>query len=131
MSDYSGGEIGGIVSAALAGLATSAVAIREYLKRERVANAHDSSTVAGISAHDRIIANMQAEIERLSKEQEKMQRQLNRLTGKLASVRMVAIDCYALASECDCNGEHKAMLMAHLKMIVADELKASDEDVDE
>lgn len=131
MADYSGGEVTGIITGALAALTTLAIGVREYLKREKVSTAQDNSTVKGISANDTVIANMQVEMQRLTKIVEKMQRQINRLTGKLASVRMVAIDCYALANECDCTGENRRVLLAHLKTIITDDLKnAEDEEED-
>ena len=120
MADYSANEVVGIVAGATAALGTLGVSIREYLKREKVGNAADAAQIGGLGANTQIIGAMREELNRLAVRVDVLEKQVDALTDKLANVRLIALDCYQLANECDCEGAHKARLLDHLKQIIKD-----------
>ena len=108
------GYLGAIATA----LTTGGFALRSYFKREKVANAVDASTVKSHQGNDTVVDI--AEVARLSTRLSELESKVSHLTDKLAAVRLIALDCYQLANECDCNGVNKARLLEHLKQIIRD-----------
>jgi hypothetical protein len=51
---------------------------------------------------------------------DELETRVEHLTEKLASVRLVALDCYQVANECACTGENRARLLMYLKTIIKD-----------
>ena len=96
--DYDPNSTIGIIGAAATALIGLGVAAREYLKRERVGNAQDNSTVAGIGANDKVLSNLVAEVARLTARIDELEEKVEHLTAKLANVRLIALDCYQLAN---------------------------------
>ena len=110
----------GYLGAAATALTTGGFALRSYFKREAVSNVSDASTVKGIQGNDKVLDNLVTEVARLSKRISELETKVEHLTDKLAAVRLIALDCYQLANECDCNGVNKARLLEHLKQIIRD-----------
>ena len=110
------GYLGAIATA----LTTGGFALRSYFKKEKVSDASDSSVVKGFQGNDKVLDNLIAEVARLSVRITELEGKVEHLTDKLAAVRLIALDCYQLANECDCEGTNKAMLLEHLKQIIRD-----------
>lgn len=109
------------ISAGIAAAAALGLALREYLKREKVGNAQDSNTVQGLNASDKVVGLMREELNRLAQRVDVLEGQVDELSGKLASVRVIAVDCYALAIKCQCPAnDDKTALLANLKQIIRD-----------
>ncbi len=106
--------IGGAVTA----LITSVVGINAYLSRKRVGDAADTSTIIGFKGNDQLLKNLQDELKRLSEKVNEMDTKIDHLTDKLANVRLVALDCYQLATDCGCDDENRTALLNHLRTII-------------
>lgn len=101
---------------ALAGLG---LWLRRYFKSMGLEEVAQTSVKAGIESNDKIIANMQVEMERLGKRISVLERQVDDLTDKLANVRVVALDCYSIVLELPgIADEARARLVTHLKQII-------------
>ena len=120
MADFSTSEVSGIIATTLTALTATAVGIRRYLKDDRISSAQTDSTVAGIGANDKILNNLVAEVARLVGRVDVLEGQVESLTNKLASIRLIALDCYQIANECQCHPESRDRLLAHLKQIIKD-----------
>lgn len=110
------GYLGAIATAITAGGFT----LRSYFKREKVTDASNDSTVKGFQGNDKVVDNLIAEVARLSTRLTELESKVEHLTDKLAAVRLIALDCYQLANECDCAGANKTRLLEHLKQIIRD-----------
>jgi hypothetical protein len=113
-------ELIGYLGGAVAALTTIGVGIREYLKRDKVSNASDDSTIKGFKGNDSVLDNLVKEVARLSGRVADLESKVEHLTDKLAAVRLIALDCYQLANECECSGANKERLLTHLKQIIRD-----------
>ena len=120
MSDISTTELITYLGTAATALTTTGFALREYFKREKITNASDASTVKGIQGNDAVLDNLIAEVARLSTRITDLETKVEHLTDKLAAVRLIALDCYQLASECECCGDNRERLLMHLKQIIKD-----------
>ena len=129
MADVDQGSIVGGISALIVALGGSAVAVREYFKRSKLTDVNIDSAISGVAANDGVIKNLQEENARLKTDMETMRRQLqseidalrkdlDEVIRKLANVRLVALDAYQLATDCDC--DHRDRLLEHLKQIIKD-----------
>ena len=120
MNEYDPSSTTTLIGTATAALLAVGVAAREYLKREKLTDASRDSTVSGITANDKVLTNLVAEVARLTKRIEELEARVEHLTDKLANVRVIALDCYQIANECDCIGDNRARLLEHLKTIIRD-----------
>lgn len=114
MADFSVTEliVGGVTS-----LGAISVGVREYLKRERVSNAADNAQIGGLGANAQVIAAMREELNRLAVRVDVLEKQVDALQDKLAGVKMIAIDCYAIASK-QPHSQEQQTLLDHLKQII-------------
>ena len=110
----------GYLSAIATAITAGGFTLRKYLRTEKVSDASDSSTVKGFKGNDAVVDNLIAEVARLSTRLTELEDKVSHLTDKLAAVRLIALDCYQLANECDCDSENKARLLIHLKQIIRD-----------
>ena len=118
MGEYDPSAATGLISGVAAALVAVGVAAREYLKREKFSDAGRDSVIGGIAANDKVLANLVGEVARLTTRIDELEARVEHLTDKLASVRLVALDCYQVANECSCAGENRARLLAYLKTII-------------
>lgn len=120
MGEYDPSTATGLISGVVAALVAVGVAAREYLKREKFSDAGRDSAIGGIAANDKVLANLVGEVARLTTRIDELETRVEHLTEKLASVRLVALDCYQVANECACTGENRARLLMYLKTIIKD-----------
>ena len=128
------------------GLLAAGVFLRDFLKGRALTDVNRDAAINGVGINQQVLNNLVDEVERMkqreietaakteareaetaaktqAKEAEleariaELEKRVDDLTTKLAKVRMVAIDCYALASKCDCE-EGNEMLLNHLKIII-------------
>ncbi|MFZ4537886.1 hypothetical protein [Propionivibrio sp.] len=118
MNEIEPNNLIGIISGIAGALISIGVGAREYMKRERMGNASQGAEIRGIAAGGTILENLVKEVERLSKRIEALEKQVSELTDKLANVRMIAVDCYSLAVECQ--GDKREQLLEHIKQIIKD-----------
>ena len=118
MADYDPTTATTLIGGVAAALVAMGVAAREYLKREKFTDASRDSAVSGIAANDRVLTNLVAEVARLTARIDELEAKVEHLTDKLASVRLIALDCYQIANECECCGDNRARLLEHLKTII-------------
>lgn len=118
MGDLDTNALIGYLGAAATALTTGGFALRTYFKRELVTDASDASAVKGFQGNDRVLANLVAEVERMGLRVTDLESKVEHLTDKLAAVRLIALDCYQLANECECDGDNRVRLLAHLKQII-------------
>jgi archaellum component FlaC len=107
------GQVAGSIVAAAATLGGGVIWFRQYVQKLGLTESH-------IGASKEVIDNMREELDRLQERITELEQRVEELTHRLAAVRMVAIDCYSLASECECESESKTRLMDHLKQIIRD-----------
>ena len=108
------GYLGAIATAVTAGGFT----LRNYFKHEKVTDASNYSKVKGFLGNDKVVDNLVSEVARLSTRLTELEDKVEHLTDRLAAVRFIALDCYQLATECDCAGANKTRLLEHLKQII-------------
>lgn len=118
MGDLDTNALIGYLGAAVTALTTGGFALRSHFKREKVSDASDASAVKGFQGNDKVLANLVAEVERMGVRVSELESKVEHLTDKLATVRIIALDCYQLANECECKGENRVRLLAHLKQII-------------
>lgn len=99
-------------------LVALALYLRRVFKAMGLEDAQRDAAVNGVAANDQVLANMRAEIDRLGSRISALETKVEELTTKLANVRAVALDCYSLATECECHGEARDRLLEHLKQII-------------
>jgi hypothetical protein len=112
--------LGGYLGSAAAALIAAVVGTSAYFSRKRVTDASDESAVKGFKGNDVVLDNLTKEVKRLTERLEKLEGLVSHLTDKLANVRLVALDCYQLANECECDGEARERLLEHLRTIIRD-----------
>lgn len=110
----------GYLGAGVGALITLGVTLREYFKREKIDGAFNDSQLKGIRGNDKVLDNLVDEVARLSARISELENKVENLTEKLATVRLIALDCYQIANECDCAGDNRALLLNHLKQIIKD-----------
>jgi len=94
---------------------------RDWLKSRVLTDTNRDAAINGVEINQAVLRNLQEEVARLNKRVFEVEAKVEELTHKLANVRMVAIDCYSIASNCDCaNTENKRKLLEHLKQIIRD-----------
>lgn len=120
MAEYDPNTSINLIAGAVAAVMAAGVGVREYLKREKLSDATRGAEVNGIDANDKVLKNLVAEVARLSSRVTELEQRVEHLTDKLANVRLIALDCYQLANECECVSEGKAKLLDHLKQIIRD-----------
>ncbi len=121
MAELDNNYLIGSLSAIATALTTAGFALRSYFKKEKVADASDSSAIKGFQGNDKVLDNLVAEVARLTTRLTEVEAKVDHLTDKLAAIRLIALDCYQLANECSCaDDENKARLLAHLKQIIRD-----------
>lgn len=118
MADVDTSSLIGYLGAAATAITSVGIVIREYLKREKVSDASDTSKVKGFKGNDAVLDNLVSEVARLSIRITDLESKVDHLTEKLANVRLIALDCYQLATDCNC--DHRERLLDHLKQIIKD-----------
>ena len=71
-----------------------------------------------IRINNGVLINLQKEMVRLTERVAELEGKVDALTDKLANVRLIALDCYQLVIDCECEGRER--LLAHLKQIIKD-----------
>ena len=111
-------SLGTWIGGGIAAIVAAAISLQAYFAKKKVSDASDESAVKGFKGNDSVLDNLRAEIERLSKRMADLEAKVEHLTDKLANVRLVALDCYQLATDCDCAGESRERLLEHLRTII-------------
>lgn len=121
VSDYDTGSIVTAIGAAALSIVAGLAFVRDWLKSRALTDTNRDAAINGVEINQTVLKNLQEEITRLTKRVAEVEHRVEELTDKLASVRMVAIDCYALANKCSCSDtETKGLLLEHLKQIIRD-----------
>ncbi len=119
-------EVGEVIQAVLGigggagALAGLGLWLRRYFKGMGLEDAHRASEQASVETNDKVLKNIQEELARHAARIKELEDKVDELTTKLANVRVVAIDCYSLATQCQCEGEVRERLLSHLKQIIKD-----------
>lgn len=111
----------GIVAGIFAGIPTiigGLYWLRKKIRDDKLDSKGAESAENGLKISDKVLANMQTELDRLAKRVDVLEKQVAHLTEKLANVRLIALDCYQLATECECANENRQRLLEHLKSII-------------
>jgi hypothetical protein len=119
-NEFDPNGLGGYIGTAVAALITAVVGTGAYFRSKKVNDAESESTVKGFKGNDAVLDNLVKEVARLSARVLELEAKVEHLTEKLANVRLVALDCYQLANECECTGEGRDMLLEHLRSIIRD-----------
>jgi hypothetical protein len=119
-NEFDPNGLGGYIGTAVAALITAVVGTGAYFRSKKVSDAESESTVKGFKGNDAVLENVLKEIKRLTDRVEALEATVAHLTDKLANVRLVALDCYQLANECECEGEERDRLLEHLRTIIRD-----------
>jgi len=121
--EYDPGGAFTAIGAAIMALISGGLWWRDKQSKKPIEDANARHELNGINANDAVLENLVAEIERMKKREadfeariSELEGKVDDLTSKLANVRIKAIDCYARASECACDG--RAALLQHLKDII-------------
>ena len=99
MPDIESNYLIGSLSAIATALTTLGFALRNHLKKEKVSDASDSSTIKGFQSNDKVLDNLVAEVARLTARLNEVEAKVDHLTDKLAAIRLIALDCYQLARD--------------------------------
>lgn len=119
-NEFDPNGLGGYIGTAVASLITAVVGTGAYFRSKKVSDAESESAVKGFKGNDAVLENVLKEIKRLTDRVEALEATVAHLTDKLANVRLVALDCYQLANECECEGEERERLLEHLRTIIRD-----------
>lgn len=106
--------VGGSVVAVIATL----FGAREWLKSRVLTDTNRDAAINGVEINNGVLINLQKEMVRLTERVAELEGKVDALTDKLANVRLIALDCYQLATDCEC--EWRERLLAHLKQIIKD-----------
>lgn len=118
-NDYDTSSILVAIGGAAASIIAALVFVRDWIKARALTDTNRDAAINGVEINNTVLKNLQEEITRLTKRVAEVEERVEHLTDKLASVRMVAIDCYALANKCTCDDtETKGLLLEHLKQII-------------
>lgn len=93
---------------------------RKFIKNMGLEDAHRNSEQNSVETSDRVLKNIQDELARHAARIKELEDRVEELTSKLANVRLLAIDCYSLASTCTCSTEIREKLLEHLKQMIRD-----------
>lgn len=119
-NEFDPNGLGGYIGTAVGALITAVVGTSAYFSRKKVSDAADESTVKGFKGNDAVLENLVKEVARLASRIKELEDKVEHLTDKLANVRLVALDCYQLANECECAGDERDLLLEHLRTIIRD-----------
>ena len=118
MSEYSPNELMTLVAAGVTTLGTIAVGVRKWVRSERVAEAENHTRLGGQRAGDIVVGNLVKEVARLTTQMAEMRVEIDELKDRMITVKMLAMDCFEMASACVCEGDTRDKLKAHLKSIM-------------
>ena len=97
--------------------------LRDYLKGRTLTDVNRDAAINGVGINQQVLTNLVDEVARMKKREADLEsriadleKRVDDLTTRLANVRMVAIDCYAIASKCECEGSDR--LLKHLESII-------------
>lgn len=99
-------------------LVALALYLRRLFKSMGLEDAQREHALNGVAAHEQVLAGMRSEIDRQNNRITALESRVEELATKLANVRAAALDCYALATECECHGDVRDRLIEHLKQII-------------
>jgi len=123
MAEYDPSTALTAIGTAIAALVSGGLWWRDKQAKKPIEAANDRHELNGINGNDKVLNNLVAEVERMKAREADFEKRITELeervtllTNKLASVKLMAIDCYALATGCDC--EAKQALLKHLKELI-------------
>jgi hypothetical protein len=120
-AEFDPSGVGGYIGTAVSSLIVAVLGTREYMSRKKVGDAADNSAVNTYQSGDKVLDSLVKEVTRLTAEVAKMRTELDEMKDKEAQAKILAIDCYAIASECDCEHERRAELLEKLLRIIKGE----------
>lgn len=118
MADYDASTVILSIFGGGGGLLAAGAFLRDYLKGRTLTDANRDAAINGVEINQSVLKNINDELRRHSDRISELEAKVAELTTKLANVRMIAIDCYALANDCECEG--KTLLLNHIKQIIQD-----------
>ena len=118
MSDYNANDLILMVGTGVTALGGIAVGIRKYFRDDRIAEAEARTKLGGQRAGDIVVENLVKEVARLTAQMAEMRTELDELKDRMVTVKMLAMDCFEMASACECEGDTRDKLKAHLKTIM-------------
>lgn len=119
-NEFDPAGLGGYIGTAVAALITAVVGTSAYFNKKKVNDAESESTVKGFKGNDAVLENLLKEVKRLTERLEEVEGKVAHLTDTLANIRLIALDCYQLANECECGDENRKRLLEHLRTIIRD-----------
>jgi hypothetical protein len=112
--------IGGYIGTAVGALIASIIGTGAYFNKKKIDDAASDSTVKGYKGNDGLLDRLEKEQIKQGARITELETKIEQLTDKLANVRLIALECFQLANDCECIGEGKDMLREHLKSIIRD-----------
>lgn len=120
MGDYDASQVTAALIAVSGALAAGVLYLRKIFNGIGLENSGQGAAQAGLAISQSVLKDINDELKRHSERIEELEGKVAELTTKLANVRLIALDCYQLANECDCNSENRARLLEHLRQIIKD-----------
>ena len=134
MAEYDAGAV--IMSIFIGGgtLLGGGAWLRDYVKGQALTNVNRDAAINGVTINQQVLTNLVDEVERMKQREVEtaakteareaemearitdLEKRVDELTKRLATVKMLAVECYAVATECTCEG--KVRLQEHLKIII-------------
>lgn len=102
------------------GIGAGVMYLRKIFRDMGLENAGQGAAQNGLAISQSVLKDINDELRRHSERIEELEGKVAELTTKLANVRLIALDCYQLANECDCNSGNRARLLEHLRQIIKD-----------
>lgn len=106
------------ISAGTGAIVALVMYIRRIFKNMGLEDAQMESTSKAMSANDVVLDNLQGEVYRLSKRVGALEEQVAQLKEKLANVRLMALECYEIALQCNCANETRHELLDRIREII-------------
>lgn len=106
------------ISAGAGAIVALVMYIRRIFKNMGLEDAQMESTSKAMSANDAVLDNLQSEVYRLSKRVGVLEEQVAQLKEKLANVRLMALECYEIALQCNCANETRHELLDRIREII-------------
>lgn len=120
MADYDSTTVILAIIGVGGGVVAGILYLRKIFSGMGLESSGNDAAQAGLIISQSVLKDINDELKRHSQRIEELEGKVAELTSKLANVRLIALDCYQLANECECHGENRARLLEHLRQIIKD-----------